>query len=128
HQNHNPLHTKSQTMATISSFYEVLGISETATRHEIKTAYRKLVRTCHPDVVSMNQKQKSNRDFVKICTAYSTLCDPQKRELRDRVLIKQRGGGGGGYRSNDGVLIRMKNSNSNLRYRGAGMKNWESDQ
>ncbi|KAJ6386049.1 hypothetical protein OIU77_029085, partial [Salix suchowensis] len=50
-------------MATTSSFYEVLGLPRSATGHEIKAAYRKLARTCHPDVVSMNQKEMSAREF-----------------------------------------------------------------
>ncbi|KAG5239094.1 hypothetical protein OIU76_015527 [Salix suchowensis] len=77
-------------MATTSSFYEVLGLPRSATGHEIKAAYRKLARTCHPDVVSMNQKEMSAREFIQIHAAYSTLSDPDKRENYDRDLYRNR--------------------------------------
>ncbi|KAJ6906341.1 hypothetical protein NC652_023940 [Populus alba x Populus x berolinensis] len=73
-------------MATTSSFYEVLGLPVNTTSHEIKAAYRKLARTCHPDAVSMNQKEMSASEFIKIHAAYSTLSDPDKRERYDRDL------------------------------------------
>ncbi|KAF9676141.1 hypothetical protein SADUNF_Sadunf09G0107400 [Salix dunnii] len=75
-------------MATASSLYEVLGLPMSATGHEIKAAYRKLARTCHPDVVSMNQKEMSAGEFIKIHAAYSTLSDPDKRENYDRDLYR----------------------------------------
>ncbi|CAN1128759.1 Chaperone protein dnaJ 11, chloroplastic [Linum perenne] len=61
------------------SLYEVLGIQATASGGEIKAAYRRLVRTCHTNVVSVRQKQdtvSSGEDvFKKINSAYSTLSD-----------------------------------------------------
>lgn len=77
-------------MATTSSFYEVLGLPMNTTSHEIKAAYRKLARTCHPDAVSMNQKEMSASEFIKIHAAYSTLSDPGKRERYDRDLYRNR--------------------------------------
>ncbi|KAL9391309.1 hypothetical protein Peur_015229 [Populus x canadensis] len=75
-------------MATTSSFYEVLGLPMSASGHEIKAAYRRLARTCHPDVVSMNQKEMSATEFIKIHAAYSTLSDPDKRASYDRDLFR----------------------------------------
>ncbi|KAJ6739227.1 DNAJ PROTEIN HOMOLOG-LIKE [Salix koriyanagi] len=75
-------------MATASSFYEVLGLPVSASGHEIKAAYRRLARTCHPDVVSMNQKEMSATEFIKIHAAYSTLSDPDKRANYDRDLFR----------------------------------------
>ncbi|KGN61956.2 hypothetical protein Csa_006153 [Cucumis sativus] len=69
---------------TRSSFYEVLGIPMTASSREIKAAYRKLARTCHPDVVAEN----SAEEFIKIQTAYSTLSDPDKRADYDREICR----------------------------------------
>ncbi|GMH13538.1 hypothetical protein Nepgr_015379 [Nepenthes gracilis] len=74
-------------MASSSTLYEVLGIQATATCHEIKTAYRKLARICHPDVVAMNQKDNSAVEFMKIHAAYTILSDPDKRANYDRGLI-----------------------------------------
>lgn len=58
-----------------------------ASCNEIKAAYRKLARTCHPDVVAMNQKETSASEFMKIHSAYSTLSDPNKRAQYDREII-----------------------------------------
>ncbi|XP_023512923.1 chaperone protein dnaJ 11, chloroplastic-like [Cucurbita pepo subsp. pepo] len=69
-----------------SSFYEVLGIPTTASSREIKAAYRKLARICHPDVVAKN----SAEEFIKIQTAYSTLSDPVKRADYDREIYRGR--------------------------------------
>ncbi|KAJ9132714.1 hypothetical protein P3X46_033552 [Hevea brasiliensis] len=77
-------------MASNSSLYEVLGIPVSASCHEIKAAYRKLARTCHPDVVSVNQKDMSANEFMKIHAAYSTLSDPNKRANYDRDLYRHR--------------------------------------
>ncbi|KAK3194377.1 hypothetical protein Dsin_025687 [Dipteronia sinensis] len=74
------------TSAPSSSLYEVLGISSSADCHEIKAAYRRLARTCHPDVVAMNRKEYSATEFMKIHAAYSTLSDPDKRANYDKDL------------------------------------------
>ncbi|XP_022762281.1 chaperone protein dnaJ 11, chloroplastic-like [Durio zibethinus] len=76
-------------MASSTSLYEVLGIPVSANGNEIKAAYRRLARTCHPDVVSMNQKEMSAGQFMKIHEAYSTLSDPDKRAVYDRNLYRQ---------------------------------------
>ncbi|EEF34124.1 chaperone protein dnaJ 11, chloroplastic [Ricinus communis] len=76
-------------MASTVSLYEVLGISASASCHEIKAAYRRLARSCHPDVVSMNQKEMSANEFMKIHAAYSTLSDPNKRANYDRDLYSR---------------------------------------
>ncbi|XVF67898.1 hypothetical protein PTKIN_Ptkin10aG0159000 [Pterospermum kingtungense] len=73
-----------------STWYEVLGIPMNANVNEIKAAYRRLARTCHPDVVSINQKEMSAHQFMKIHAAYSTLSDPDKRANYDRDLYRNR--------------------------------------
>ncbi|XP_054778073.1 chaperone protein dnaJ 11, chloroplastic-like [Prosopis cineraria] len=77
-------------MASPASFYDVLGISMGASCQEIKSAYRKLARTYHPDVVAVNHKAKSANEFMKIHSAYSTLSDPDKRAQYDRQLCRYR--------------------------------------
>ncbi|EXB39280.1 Chaperone protein dnaJ 11 [Morus notabilis] len=78
-------------MATTTlSLYEVLGIPMSASGHEIKLAYRRLARTCHPDVVAFEQKETSASEFMKIRAAYSTLSDPDKRADYDRDLFSRR--------------------------------------
>ncbi|XP_030445059.2 chaperone protein dnaJ 11, chloroplastic-like [Syzygium oleosum] len=99
-----------------TSLYEVLGIPVGATCQEIKVAYRRLARSCHPDAAAMDRKGASADEFMRIHAAYSTLSDPEKRAVYDSSLFWRRSrpltvvsGGGGGGES----------------YRG---RNWETDQ
>ncbi|KAH7669020.1 DnaJ domain-containing protein [Dioscorea alata] len=65
-----------------STLYDVLGIGSGASAPEIKAAYRRLARACHPDVV----KGSSADEFLRIHAAYTTLSDPTKRADYDRSL------------------------------------------
>jgi molecular chaperone DnaJ len=63
-------------------YYEVLGISRTATEVEIKSAYRKLALKYHPD---RNPGDHSAEEkFKESAEAYSVLADGDKRHLYDR--------------------------------------------
>jgi DnaJ-class molecular chaperone len=63
-------------------YYQVLGVSRSATDKEIKSAYRKLARKHHPDV---NPNDKSaEAKFKDITEAYDVLNDPEKRKLYDQ--------------------------------------------
>ncbi|XWS42174.1 hypothetical protein CRYUN_Cryun17cG0145300 [Craigia yunnanensis] len=77
-------------MAACTSLYEVLGISFGASNQEIKAAYRRLARVCHPDVAAIDRKDSSANEFMKIHAAYSTLSDPEKRSVYDSKLIWRR--------------------------------------
>ncbi|XP_059278973.1 chaperone protein dnaJ 11, chloroplastic-like [Lycium ferocissimum] len=74
------------TIASQSSLYEVLGIQTGANYQEIKSAYRKLARTLHPDVVRF-EKNSSAEEFIRVQSAYATLSDPEKRANYDRKLF-----------------------------------------
>ncbi|XVE87435.1 hypothetical protein DITRI_Ditri18aG0117100 [Diplodiscus trichospermus] len=74
-------------MAASTSLYEVLGISIGASNQEIKEAYRRLARVCHPDVAAIDRKDTSADEFMKIHAAYSTLSDPEKRAVYDSKLF-----------------------------------------
>jgi len=66
---------------TFIDYYEILGVSKTATPDEIKVAYRKLARKLHPDL-NPNDKD-ANKKFQQINEANEVLSDPEKRKKYD---------------------------------------------
>lgn len=77
-------------------YYEVLGVSKTATQDELKKAYRKLARKYHPD---LNKDNPEAAEKFKECNeAYSVLSDEQKRAQYDQFGPEafENGGMGGG--------------------------------
>ena len=67
---------------TKRDYYEVLGVTRAATDVEIKSAYRKLAMTHHPDRNPNNPD--SEEKFKEITEAYAILADSEKRSLYDR--------------------------------------------
>jgi molecular chaperone DnaJ len=78
-------------------YYEVLGVSRSASTDEIKKSYRKLAVKYHPD---KNPGDKASEDRFKEATqAYSALSDPDSRARYDQLgpaAFEQSGGGGAG--------------------------------
>jgi hypothetical protein len=70
----------------MTNYYQVLGVSRSASVVEIKSAYRKLARKKHPDV--NRNSEKAARDFALLSLAYHTLIDPQERAFHDQQLDK----------------------------------------
>src|SRR5271170_720029 len=64
-------------------YYEVLGVTKTATADEIRKAFRKLARQHHPDVAK--DKKKAEEKFKEINEAYEVLSDPEKRKKYDTL-------------------------------------------
>lgn len=93
-------------MASKRDFYEVLGVTKSASAAEIKAAYRKLALEWHPD---QNKAAGANEKFKEINEAYAVLSDTNKKSQYDQFghAAFQPGsgmgggdpfGGAGGYR------------------------------
>src|SRR5580658_6233898 len=97
-------------------YYDVLGVSKTASADEIKSAFRKMARKFHPDATKNDPK--STERFKEAQEAYEVLSDPAKRKNYDEFghagvgatpgaggdpwaayRQAQAGGGGGGRRA-----------------------------
>lgn len=81
-------------MATKRDYYEVLGVTKSASADELKRAYRKLALEWHPD---RNKAANANEKFKEINEAYAVLSDPKKKETYDQFghAAFQPGMGGG---------------------------------
>lgn len=78
-------------MAASQDYYELLGVSKTATQEEIKKAYRKLAHKHHPDKKGGDEEQ-----FKKVGQAYEVLSDTQKRAQYDQFGQNFDGSAGAG--------------------------------
>lgn len=95
-------------------FYQVLGISETASAEEVKKAYRKLAQKHHPDANPGDTAAEER--FKEISEAYATLSDPEQRKEYDQVRrLAASGGfqgfggpGGGGFGGFGGQQVRVE--------------------
>jgi DnaJ-class molecular chaperone len=85
-------------MANQRDYYEVLGISKSASEVEIKSAYRKLALQYHPD---RNKESGSTEKFKEVNTAYEVIGNPEKRKMYDQFghagVTGNQGGGQGPF-------------------------------
>ncbi|PYO80342.1 MAG: molecular chaperone DnaJ, partial [Gemmatimonadetes bacterium] len=79
----------------MADFYQTLGVSRNASDAEIKTAYRKLAMTYHPD--RNNGSKEAEEKFKAITEAYDVLREPDKRAVYDRYGEAGLRGGSGGF-------------------------------
>lgn len=79
-------------MSSKRDYYEILGLSKSASTAEIKSAYRKLALEWHPD---RNKAAGANEKFKEINEAYAVLSDPKKRGNYDQFGHSAFAPGGG---------------------------------
>lgn len=88
-------------------YYEVLGVSKTASEQEIKSAFRKKAKEFHPDL--NKDDPNAAEKFKEAQEAYSVLSDESKRKMYDQYGHAGVGNGGpgaggfGGYSNFDGA-------------------------
>lgn len=113
-------------------YYEVLGVSKTATEEEIKRAYRTLAKKYHPDI---STEPNAAEKFKEVQEAYEVLSDPTKREQYNQFGHEgpQMGGSGfdfggfGGFGGFEDILSSVfggarSSSNGKTQTRGADLR------
>jgi molecular chaperone DnaJ len=94
-----------ENMANKKDYYDLLGVSKTASAEDLKKAYRNMAKKYHPDANPENKEAEEK--FKEINEAYEVLSDPQKKTAYDQfghagVGAGGPGGfGGGGFRPQD---------------------------
>ncbi len=86
-------------MATKRDYYEVLGVSRSVTKEELKKQYRRLARQYHPDV---NKEADAADRFKEVNEAYEVLSDDQTRAAYDRFGHAGVQNGGAGFSGFEG--------------------------
>jgi DnaJ-class molecular chaperone len=77
-------------------YYQILGVTKSASADEIKKAYRKLALQFHPD---KNKTKEADLKFKEVTKAYEVLSDSQKKQTYDQfgaAAFEQGGPGGQG--------------------------------
>jgi DnaJ-class molecular chaperone len=70
--------------------YDILNIPEQATQDDIHAAYRRLVKTWHPDRHHSGNSERANRNFVLLQQAYQNIGTPERRSNYNQLLSKMK--------------------------------------
>lgn len=91
----------------MTDYYKILGVKRSASKLEVKSAYRKLARIRHPDV--NGGSESAARDFALLSKAYQVLMDPQERAYYDEKLAARANSGYSILHSNNRHAMRARN-------------------
>lgn len=103
-------------MSSNKDLYSILGVSKDVSEKDLKSAYRKLAKTWHPDKFgdkSEQEKKDAEEKFKEITEAYEVLSDKNKRQQYDMfgTTDGQSFSGGWGNPSTDDIFDQfMRNS------------------
>lgn len=89
--------------------YNVLGVPASATPAEITHAYRRQLRTCHPDLRSGKSDSGADERLWQVLAAYRLLRDPKLRSDYDRRVARARKNA---HRNQPPVRITVRHKNS----------------
>ncbi|OAY78567.1 dnaJ protein homolog 1-like [Ananas comosus] len=84
-------------------YYKILNISKDSSPHEIRSAYKSLVRKWHPDKHPPSSKPEAEARFKSITEAYEALSDQQENRALFGANCGGGGGGGGGNIAGGGI-------------------------
>ena len=70
--------------------YDILNVPEQATQNEIHSAYRRLVKSWHPDRHHGGDSIRANRNFVLLQQAYQNIGTPERRSHYNQRLAKMK--------------------------------------
>src|SRR5205085_6186196 len=82
------LHRSSGGWITMQTHYDVLGVSWKSNDDEIRAAFRRSVKACHPDLHAGDRN--AERQLRQVLAAYEILRRPQRRLIYDRLLRAER--------------------------------------
>jgi curved DNA-binding protein len=108
---------------TFQDYYEILGVTRTATPEELKQAFRKLARLYHPDVAQ--NKVTGEVKFKALNEAYEVLGDPEKRRRYDELGPDWREPAGAPFPSAGGTArTRTRSGESEFEFSGTGFSDF----
>ncbi len=91
----------------MTDYYKILGVRRSASKSEVRSAYRKLARVRHPDV--NGGSESAAREFALLSKAYRVLIDPQERAYYDEKLSTLTDSGASILSSNNPHARRARN-------------------
>jgi DnaJ-class molecular chaperone len=69
-------------------FYAVLALPRSATEEQIRSRFRELARTRHPDRFQGAAKERAEQEFQEVTRAFNVLIDPERRRKHDLELAR----------------------------------------